>query len=141
MYLEVYKIYSEISHRYRFETSEMLATFLASTPLLENSWKLCNHANTTAQKQSYVINQIENTTYLAFSGVQAIDGLDPSCRNLVPIEIAGNGIFSALHRHHVEGEKPVMVHSGLLNLFLSFYATPNFQNQVCLHTIFPLFLT
>lgn len=115
----------------------MLATFLASTPLLEKSWKLCNHANTTAQR-SYIINQIENTTYLAFSGVQTIDGLDPSVGNLVPIEIAGNGLFSALHRQHVEGEKPVMVHSGLLNLFLSFYATQNFQNQVCLHTIFSL---
>lgn len=96
--------------------------------MLEKSWKLCNQANNTAP-QSYLIDQIENTTYLAFSGVQTIDGLDPSCRNLVPIEIAANGVFSALHRH-VEGEKPVMVHSGLLSLFLSFYATQNFQNQM-----------
>lgn len=106
----------------------MLATFLASTPLLDQSWKLCSHANTAAP-QNYVVNQIENVTYLAFSGVQTIAGLDPSCRNLVPLEIAGNGLFSALHRH-VEGEKPVMVHSGLLSLFLSFHATQNFQNQV-----------
>ncbi|KAK4410304.1 hypothetical protein Sango_0103400 [Sesamum angolense] len=35
---------------HRFESSEMLATFLASTPLLEESWRLCSHANAVAQR-------------------------------------------------------------------------------------------
>ncbi|KAI5654203.1 hypothetical protein M9H77_31390 [Catharanthus roseus] len=39
------------------EIREILATFLASTPLLEQSWKLCILAKTAAL-QSYVVNQI-----------------------------------------------------------------------------------
>ncbi|KAA8531152.1 hypothetical protein F0562_005934 [Nyssa sinensis] len=110
-----------------FETSEMLATFLATTPLLLESWKLCSHANTAAA-QSFVVNRIGDVTYVAFSGVQMVSGLDPSCRNLVPlVHSAPNGLFSALNRHG-DGEEPVMVHAGLLHLFLSI--CPNFLNQM-----------
>uniref|UniRef100_A0A5B7B1P6 Putative lipase-like PAD4 n=1 Tax=Davidia involucrata TaxID=16924 RepID=A0A5B7B1P6_DAVIN len=113
-----------------FETSEMLATFLASTPLLLESWKLCSLANATAQ-QSFVVNPIGKVTYVAFSGVQMVSGLEPSCRNLVPlVHSAANGVlFPALDRHS-EGEEPVMVHAGLLHLFLSVFNTPNFENQM-----------
>ena len=107
----------------------MLATLLASTPLLEESWKLCGQANAEAP-QSYGTKQMGHVTYIAFSGIQMLAGLDPSCSNLVPIESSANGLFSSLHRHG-EGKEPVMVHAGLLHLFLSFYSSPIFHNQVC----------
>nr|UWU45039.1 phytoalexin deficient 4 [Coffea arabica x Coffea canephora] len=111
-----------------FECSEMLATLLASTPLLEESWKLCGQANAEAP-QSYGTKQMGHVSYVAFSGIQMLAGLDPSCSNLVPIESSANGLFSSLHRHG-EGEEPVMVHAGLLHLFLSFYSSPIFHNQM-----------
>ncbi|KAL3528220.1 hypothetical protein ACH5RR_012876 [Cinchona calisaya] len=111
-----------------FESSEMLATFLASTPLLEESWKLCAQANVDAP-QSFVTKQIGDVSYVAFSGIQMLAELDASTRNLVPIDSFGNGIFSALH-HHGEGEEAIMVHAGLLQLFLSFYNTPIFRYQM-----------
>lgn len=115
----------------------MLATLLASTPLLEESWKLCGQANSAAP-QGYLIKQIGDVCYVAFSGVQILAGLDPDCRYLVPIERFGNGLFSALRREGEEEGETVMVHAGLLQLFLSFYANPIFQNQVCLSLyIFP----
>ncbi|CAK9167910.1 unnamed protein product [Ilex paraguariensis] len=111
-----------------FETSEILATFLASTPLLSESWNICSHANATAP-QSFISNRIGAVTYVAFSGVQAVAGLEPGCRNLVPLHETATGLFPALHRH-VDGEDPVMVHEGLLHLFLSMYNSQIFQNQV-----------
>ncbi|GAA0151296.1 lipase [Lithospermum erythrorhizon] len=112
-----------------FESSEMLATFLASTPLLEEAWKLCNHAN-TRNPSSFTSTQIGDVTYLAFSGVQAISGLNPSF--MMPLETSSCGIFSGFHGNgDDEGIKePVGVHQGFLNLFLSFYNNPKFQQEM-----------
>ncbi|RVX21342.1 Lipase-like PAD4 [Vitis vinifera] len=48
-----------------FESSEMLATFISSTPVLQDSWRLCSLANTSA---SVVTDQVRGIAYVAFSG-------------------------------------------------------------------------
>lgn len=122
-------------HLCRFETSEMLATFLASTPLLPESWKLCSRANYTAAPESFVTNHIGDVTYIAFSGVQSDNGLDAICRNLVPLDSSSKGLFPSFHgQGEGEGEEdPVMVHEGFLHLFWFMYHNPTFQNQVSNH--------
>ena len=127
----------------RFETSEMLARFLGSTPLLPESWKLCARSNVMAP-QGFLTDEVGGVTYVAFSGVQSVDGLDPFCGNLVPLLAASGvspfsgggdgGMFSAFQKQ--EHENTVMVDAGLLNLFLDIYRTPVFQNQVCFLFIF-----
>jgi hypothetical protein len=112
----------------RFETSEMLAAFLASTPLLPESWKLCDVANATAP-HGFVMRVVGDVGYIAFSGIQMAGTLDPGCGNLVPLESAGNGLFLPLHRHN-EGEEPVMVHAEMLHLYLSLHISSTFQIQV-----------
>ncbi|KAL3637869.1 Lipase-like pad4 [Castilleja foliolosa] len=117
----------------QFESSEMLATFLASTPLLEETWRLCSHANASAQR-SFAVNVVGQVAYVAFSGVQAVawnsgsDG-DDKCGNLVELESVGKGLFGTF-TCHIEGKGAVMVHGGLLQLFFSFYETQEFQQQV-----------
>ena len=107
----------------------MLASLLASTPLLSESWRLCNIANISTPR-AFLTNQVGDVGYMAFSGIQMVGSSDTSCRNLVPLmESDGNGLFSPLHRHN-EGEEPVMVHAGLLHLFLSMHISQNFQDQV-----------
>ncbi|KAK4426760.1 Lipase-like PAD4 [Sesamum alatum] len=108
----------------QFESSEMLATFLASTPLLEESWRLCSHANAAAQR-SFAVNVVGQVAYVAFSAVQMVE----SGRNLVELERCGRGILGSFPCH-VEGKKAVMVDGGLLQLFLSFYSSQAFQNKI-----------
>ncbi|KAI3462425.1 hypothetical protein Pfo_019088 [Paulownia fortunei] len=112
----------------QFESSEMLATFLASTPLLEESWRLCSRANAAAQR-SFTVNVVGQMAYMAFSGVQVVACSGESCRNLVELESCAKGIFSSFPCH-VEGKEPVMVHGGLLQLFLSFYESQIFQQKM-----------
>lgn len=109
----------------------MLASFLASTPLLSESWKLCSHANAAAP-QSFVSNRIGDVTYVAFSGVQTVAGLDLGCRSLVAVDNMAAGVFPALQGYGCEAEEAVMVHAGMLCLFLSMIKLTNFQTQVCL---------
>ncbi|XP_041005579.1 lipase-like PAD4 [Juglans microcarpa x Juglans regia] len=112
-----------------FETSEVLANFLASTPLLPESWRLCSIANTTAPG-SFVTEQVGHVGFIAFSGIQLPASSEPSWRNLVPLESAGNGtMFSQLHRHN-GGQEPVMVHAGMLQIFLSMHNSPSFKDQI-----------
>ncbi|WJX53749.1 Lipase-like pad4 [Trifolium repens] len=107
-----------------FESSEMLATFLISTPLLPESWRLCSQANAA---QRFVVERVGSVVYVGFSGVQIQSGSDPSWRNLVPLEsIGGLPLFSP--RRNKEAEEPVMVHEGMLNLFSSLFNS--IQNQV-----------
>ncbi|KAI9079751.1 hypothetical protein K1719_038372 [Acacia pycnantha] len=109
-----------------FETSEMLATFLASTPLLLESWKLCSQANATAP-WSFTTERIGSIVYVAFSGVQMAGGSDPSWGSFVALDTIGDvKLFSS--RRNMEGEVPVMVHAGMLNIFWSLFHS--FQNQV-----------
>lgn len=116
-----------------FETSEMLARFLGSTPLLPESWNLCARSNVMAP-QGFLTDEVGGVTYVAFSGVQSVDGLDPFCGNLVPLAVTtgvfpvDGGLFPALQKQ--EDENPVMVDAGLLHLFLTIYHTPVFQNQM-----------
>lgn len=118
----------------RFETSEMLASFLGSTPLLSESWKLCARSNVMAP-QSFLTDEVGGVTYVAFSGVQSVDGLAPFCGNLVPLSVTSGvfpvsgGMFSSVQKHG-DDEDVVMVDAGLLNLFMNIYHTPVFQNQV-----------
>ncbi|WJX47791.1 Lipase-like pad4 [Trifolium repens] len=111
-----------------FESSEMLATFLISTPLLPESWRLCSKANAAAVNlQRFVVERVGAVVYVAFSGVQIPGGSDPNWRNLVPLEsIGGLPLFSP--RRNKEAEEPVMVHEGMLNLFSSLFNS--IQNQV-----------
>lgn len=122
----------------RFETSEMLARFLGSTPLLPESWKLCGRSNVMAP-QGFLTDEVGGVTYVAFSGVQSIDGLDPFFGSLVPLSAVSGvspfsgggdgGMFSAFQKQG--DENSAMVDAGLLHLFLAIYHTPVFQNQVC----------
>ncbi|KAI9394240.1 hypothetical protein POPTR_005G068700v4 [Populus trichocarpa] len=111
-----------------FETSEMLATFLASTPLLPESWRLCNLANANSP-QGFVAEQIGSIGYVAFSGIESVSGSDPSFKNLVPLPDGGNSMFHPLH-HQTEGEEPVLVQGALLRIFENIYKDPSFQNQM-----------
>ncbi|XP_061356208.1 lipase-like PAD4 [Gastrolobium bilobum] len=111
----------------QFETSEMLATFLASTPLLSESWRLCSMA-ATAPPGSFVTERSGGgVVYVAFPGVQMVVGSDSSWRNLVPLDSIGDVPLFSSHRNK-EGIGPVMVHAGMLNLFWSFFKP--FQNQM-----------
>ncbi|KAJ9177863.1 hypothetical protein P3X46_013025 [Hevea brasiliensis] len=121
-----------------FESSEMLATFLTSTPLLSMSWSLCDRAN-TMPSQGFVAEQMGSVGHLAFSGVQLGSGPDPtSGRNLEPLVTATNGLFFPLEHQfdgeegggEEEGKEPVLVHAGFLRIFLSVKSNPNFQNRM-----------
>ncbi|XP_073157233.1 lipase-like PAD4 [Henckelia pumila] len=111
----------------QFESSETLATFLASTPLLEESWRLCSHANSAAPR-SFAVSRAGEVAYVAFSGVQMV-GISPeeSRGNLVDIQSGCAGAFDAIPRG---GGETVMVHSGLLQLFLCFYNSQIFQQKI-----------
>ncbi|KAL2241296.1 UNVERIFIED_CONTAM: Lipase-like PAD4 [Sesamum indicum] len=113
-----------------FESSEMLATYLASTPLLEESWRLCSRANAEAH-QSFAVHRAAEVAYVAFSGVQVVDCSEESCRSLVELESGGGkGVFAGTFCGGGDQEQePVMVHGGLLQLFLFFYHSQNFQNK------------
>ncbi|GLU21522.1 hypothetical protein SLE2022_376560 [Rubroshorea leprosula] len=108
-----------------FETSEILATFLASTPVLSESWRLCHLANTNSPR-SFLMESIGNVCYVAFSGIQDVFGSDPNCEGLVPLDASN---FAPLHRYG-EGEEVIMVHAGMLHLFLSICDSPDFQTQM-----------
>ena len=111
----------------RFETSEMVAAFLASTPLLSESWSLCCRATAA---QTFAVSRAGDVSHVAFSGVQAVDVLDPGCGNLVAVD---GGFFPGLLRHgewEEKAEEPVMVHSGMLHLFHSMFKYTDFESQV-----------
>lgn len=107
----------------RFESSETLAAFVASTPLLEESWKVCGVADASVESNFAVI-RVGGTAYVGFSGVKLGAGVDQSCRNLVPLP---DELFCTLC---VDGADPAMVHTGLLNLFLSVYTDNLFRDQM-----------
>ncbi|KAK8301732.1 hypothetical protein V6Z11_D04G040500 [Gossypium hirsutum] len=108
-----------------FEMSETLATFLASTPLLEEAWRVCNIANITFPG-AYLVEKIGSVAYIAFSGRQMTSGSDEKCRNLVALSKEDGGVFAPLYRHS-EAEEP-MVHHGMLKLFFSMF--PSLQIQI-----------
>ena len=109
----------------------MVAAFLASTPLLSESWRLCRSANANAAPtETFSVSRTGDVSYVAFSGVQAFGVLDPGCGNLVAVD---GEVFSVLRRHgeaDEEAEEPVMVHAGMLRLFHSMFKYTNFESQV-----------
>ncbi|KAL3729044.1 hypothetical protein ACJRO7_033615 [Eucalyptus globulus] len=113
-----------------FETSEMLGTFLASTPLLKEAWRLCGTANAMGLG-AFLAEPVGGVGYVSFSGVQELPmlGSDPNYGMLVSLDAAGQGLFAPLKCHY-EGEEPVMVHSGVLHLFLHHRSRPDFQSQI-----------
>ncbi|KAG5241871.1 lipase PAD [Salix suchowensis] len=114
-----------------FETTEMLADFLASTPLLSESWRLCNLASQNSPL-GFVVTQVGSIGYVAFSGTLFVSGSDPSFKNLVRLPVrdgAGNHLFVPLHDKN-EGEEPVMVQGALLRIFENMYSNPSFRNQI-----------
>ncbi|XP_030471681.2 lipase-like PAD4 [Syzygium oleosum] len=113
-----------------FETSEMLGTFLASTPLLKEAWRLCGTANAMGCG-AFAAEQVGGVGYVAFSGVQEMPvlGWDPNYGMLVPLDVAGRGLFAPLKCRY-DDEEPVMVHSGMLHLFLQYHSRPDFQSQI-----------
>ncbi|ESW31860.1 hypothetical protein PHAVU_002G274500 [Phaseolus vulgaris] len=109
-----------------FESRQMLATFVSSTPLLSNSWRLCTQANATPFR-TFLVDRVGASVYVAFSGVQMPAASDPNWRDLVALEsIGGVPLFSP--RRSKEAEEPVMVHAAMFNLFLSLFKS--FQNQM-----------
>ncbi|CAA0833898.1 Lipase-like PAD4 [Striga hermonthica] len=112
----------------QFESSEMLAAYLASTPLLEESWRRCRNANVAAQL-SFAVDRVGTVAYVAFSGVQAVDCAEESCWSLVDLEGGGGKVIFGPFCGGDE-EEPVMVHGGLLRLFLLFYHTHGFQQKI-----------
>ncbi|KAI6691791.1 hypothetical protein NL676_019501 [Syzygium grande] len=108
----------------------MVGTFLASTPLLQETWRLCGTANLMGCG-ALVAELVGGVGYVAFSGVQVLPlpSSDLNYGTLVPLGEAGRGLFTPLKRHY-DGEELVMVHSGLLSLFLDFHSGPDFQSQV-----------
>ncbi|CAJ1974823.1 unnamed protein product [Sphenostylis stenocarpa] len=104
----------------------MLATFLASTPLLSESWRLCTTVAATSPR-SFVTEEEGGVVYVAFPGVEMAAASDSCWRTLVALDSIGDlTLFSA--RRTKEDFEPVMVHAGMLNLF-STYFNP-FQNQI-----------
>ncbi|KAM5577862.1 hypothetical protein ABKV19_008277 [Rosa sericea] len=127
-----------------FESSELVASLLASTPLLSESWRLCSVANAAAPL-GFVSERIGDVGYFAFSAcsIQMITEESEyysTCRNLVPLDSAGAGDgdrpFSVLTKssnssiNGEEDEGAVMVHAGLLNLFLFLRSSQAFKDQM-----------
>ncbi|KAF5194832.1 Lipase-like pad4 [Thalictrum thalictroides] len=108
-----------------FETSEMLAEFLASTSLLFDSWRLCNSTytnTTTVVPGSFAIELVGDVGYVCFSAIAA--GLNLNENQLMGID---KSLFSSLKG---EDEDSPMVHAGFLHLFLSVYNDAEFQNKM-----------
>lgn len=111
----------------------MLANFVASTPLLEQSWKLCQRANTTPE--TLVTDCVGDAIHIAFSGGGSKHGLDTICGNLVPLIDQKNKnreMFSAFDRQE---DEVVMVHSGFLHQFMCMCNSSNFQNQASISSL------
>lgn len=111
----------------------MVANFLASNTLLLDSWRLCNSANSPVSGTGIVVDQIGPVGLMAFSGFQDLGpGSGPLMNDMVPLQAAaGNGLFFGLDRAHGDDDQErVMVHAGLLQLFLGLYGSPSFQTQM-----------
>ncbi|CAH8337677.1 unnamed protein product [Eruca vesicaria subsp. sativa] len=95
----------------RFETSELQASFMMSTPLWSDSWSLCNAADSAGNIQ---IQHVAGIMYVALPKVEMNQPW-----NLVDLEVAGDGLFSALSSSLPFGEPPLMVNGALRDLFVS----------------------
>ncbi|KAG5031791.1 hypothetical protein JHK85_015773 [Glycine max] len=107
----------------------MLATFLTSTPLLSESWQLCTTAAAAAPRSFVTEQRGGGVVYVAFPGVEMVAAsTDSSWRNFVALDSIGDMPLFSARRLNKEGDEPVMVHAGMLNLFSIFFEP--FQKQM-----------
>ncbi|EOA23755.1 hypothetical protein CARUB_v10016967mg [Capsella rubella] len=100
----------------RFETSELQASFMSSTPLFTDSWSLCNVANCDG---SIKIQDIDRITYVAVPAVSMTQLGD-----LVGLNVAGDGFFPGLAS---EEPLPPMLDASILNLFRELKIKPGLK--------------
>ncbi|KAF8099747.1 hypothetical protein N665_0237s0002 [Sinapis alba] len=98
----------------RFETSELQASFMMSTPLWSDSWSLCNAADSAGNIQTQ---HVAGIMYVALPKVVVMNQPE----HLVGLEVAGDGFFSALSSSLPSGEPPLMVNGAVRDLFVSSY--------------------
>ncbi|WZZ17272.1 hypothetical protein YC2023_110361 [Brassica napus] len=96
---------------YRFEKSEIQASFMMSTQLWSESWSLCNAADCAGNIQ------IQHVAGIMYVALPKVEMNQPG--NLVGVEVAGYGIFAALSSSLLSGEPPYMVNDVILELFVS----------------------
>ena len=90
----------------RFETSELQASVMISTPLFTDSWSSCNTANCNG---SIKIHDIAGITYVAIPAVSMIQ-----LGTLVGLPVTGDVLFPGL-----SSDEPLpMVDAAILKLFL-----------------------
>ncbi|KFK34490.1 hypothetical protein AALP_AA5G152400 [Arabis alpina] len=94
----------------RFETSELQASFMMSTPLWSDSWSLCHEAN---YARSIQIHHVAGIMYVAIPAVEIAQLGD-----LVGLEVPGVGNFSGLTEALAADEPPPMVDAAILVLFI-----------------------
>ncbi|KAK4756359.1 hypothetical protein SAY87_006486 [Trapa incisa] len=121
-----------------FESSEILAAFLASSSIPVHSWELCSQANAAAPR-SFVVKQFGNTGYISFSGIQEMPASVLGSAKLVPLAAASSEMFPSFNiqggggaalREEGEEEVPAMVHAGMLHLFLYFMRTTDLEGKI-----------
>ncbi|CAN6977163.1 unnamed protein product [Brassica rapa subsp. trilocularis] len=96
---------------YRFEKSEIQASFMMSTPLWSESWSLCNAADCAGNIQ------IQHVAGIMYVALPKVEMNQPG--NLVGVEVAGDRIFTALSSSLLSGEPPFMVNDVILELFVT----------------------
>ncbi|KAG2325842.1 hypothetical protein Bca4012_040442 [Brassica carinata] len=104
----------------RFETSELQASFMMATPLWSDSWSLCHVAD---RSRSIQIQNIAGIMYVALPEVEITQ---PD--NLVVLEVAEGGFFSALPTSLPSDEPPPMVNGAIRDLFVS--SALHIQSQI-----------
>ncbi|KAF8052915.1 hypothetical protein N665_1492s0019 [Sinapis alba] len=95
----------------RFETSELQASLMMSTPLWPDSWSLCNVADSS---RSIQIQHIGGTMYVALPEVEMNQ---PG--NLVGLDVAGDELFFDFSTSLTSDEPPAMVNGSVRELFVS----------------------
>ncbi|XP_023635761.1 lipase-like PAD4 [Capsella rubella] len=90
----------------RFKSSELQASLMASTPLLTDSWSLCNTAN---RNGTVKIQDIPRITYVAVPAVPM-----PQLGNLVSLDVSRDRPSPGLTS---EEPLPPMVDASIPNLF------------------------
>uniref|UniRef100_A0A7N0TWN7 Lipase-like PAD4 n=2 Tax=Kalanchoe fedtschenkoi TaxID=63787 RepID=A0A7N0TWN7_KALFE len=108
----------------QFEASEMVASAIASAPILAECWSHC--ARVKSAGWTFVVDQSGPTSYVAFSSSNALGS-----HRLVRIDSVRSGVFEPLMECCGNEDEPVMVHEGMLGLFFNlYYDDPLFRNQM-----------
>ncbi|CAA7019211.1 unnamed protein product [Microthlaspi erraticum] len=98
---------SRVMEECRYETSELQASLMMSTPLWSDSWTLCNAANCA---RSIQIQNIAGIIYVALPPVIKMTELG----DLVALEVIQKGNFSGLSTSLSSDEPPPMVDAAIL---------------------------